>query len=91
MTDEIFVIFSDDKNALISNIDRAKSAITNSWDDYYDGEAVLKNLEKEGVHVASDGDYNYMYRLIVDDGVENVLIIDNEYPIKYIGRESIRF
>lgn len=91
MTDEIFVIFSDDKNALISNIDRAKSAITNSWDDYYDSESVLKNLEKEGVHVASDGDYNYMYRLIVDDGVENVLIIDNEYPIKYIGRESIRF
>lgn len=91
MTDEIFVIFSDDKNALISNIDRAKSAITNSWDDYYDGESVLKNLEKEDVHVASDGDYNYMYRLIVDDGVENVLIIDDEYPIKYIGRESIRF
>ena len=91
MTDEIFVIFSDDKNALISNIDRAKSAITNSWDDYYDSESVLKNLEKEGVHVASDGDYNYMYQLIVDDGVENVLIIDNEYPIKYIGRESIRF
>ena len=91
MTDEIFVIFSDDKNSLISNIDRAKSAITNSWDEYYDGEKVLKNLGKENVYVASDGDYDYMQQLIVSGGDESVSLGGNEYPIKYIGRESIRF
>ena len=91
MTDEIFVIISDDKNSLISNIDRAKSAITNSWDEYYDGEKVLKNLEKENVYVASDGDYDYMQQLIVNGGDESVSLGGNEYQIKYIGRESIRF
>ena len=91
MTDEIFVIFSDDKNSLMSNIDRAKGAITNIWDEYYDGEKVLNNLEKDGVYIASDGDYNYMHQLIVSDDDESVSLGGNEYPIKYIGRESIRF
>ena len=91
MTDEIFVIYSDNKNSLMSNIDRAKNAITNSWDEYYDGEEVLKNLEKENIYVASDGDYNYLHQLNDGENNEYIVIDGNEYPIKYIGRESIRF